>query len=222
MQSLRARLDAVLESRPLLCHDFYVRWQAGKLEKSELQGYAKEYYSFEQEFPRFISAVHTKLENADHRRAILDNLIHEEKGGENHPELWLQFAEGLDVDRSEVKGHFHSDETEFLLRTFRKFASSTNPIEGLASLYAYEKQQPEVARTKREGLRCFYGVDQPSAVAFFKAHEHYDVEHSDTEADILTQLCQDEVSRDRAVAVVEETTKALYEFLDGVQRRYQR
>ncbi|MBI3295405.1 MAG: CADD family putative folate metabolism protein [Deltaproteobacteria bacterium] len=222
MQTLRAKLDAVIASRPLLCHDFYVRWQEGKLAKAELQGYAKEYYSFEKEFPRYISAVHTKMENADHRRALLDNLIHEEAGGENHPELWLQFAEGLGVDRAEVKGHFHSDETEFLLRTYRKFANSSNPIDGLAALYAYEKQQPEVARTKREGLKCFYGLEQPSALAFFKAHEHYDIEHSNTEGDILTQLCQDEAASERAVVVVEETTRALYEFLDGVQRRYQR
>ncbi len=219
-QNVRIRMDGAIESRPLLCHDFYVRWQAGKLAKAELQGYAKEYYSFEAEFPRFISAVHAKLENADHRRALLDNLIHEEQGCENHPELWLQFAEGLGVERDAVTDHFHSDETEYLLRVFRKHAASPNPIDGLASLYAYERQQPEVARTKREGLKCFYGVETASALAFFNAHEHYDIGHSDTESDILDQLCKDDASVDRAVAVVDETTYALYEFLDGVSRRY--
>lgn len=221
MSEIRARMDKAIQARPLLCHDFYVKWQEGKLAKSALMGYAKEYYPFEREFPRFISAVHSKLDNADHRRSLLDNLMHEEQGQENHPELWLQFAEGLGVERFEVMDHFRSDETEYLLRVYRKHALSSNPADGLASLYAYEKQQPEVARTKREGLKCFYGIDSASALAFFKAHEHYDVEHSNTESTILSDLCQDEASMDRAVAVVDETTHALYEFLDGVQRRYQ-
>lgn len=222
MQMIRERLDLIIQGRSLLCHDFYVRWQAGKLNRDELRGYAKEYYAFEQEFPRFISAVHAKLENPDHRRAILDNLNHEELGVENHPELWLKFAEGLGVDRFEVKNHFHSDETEYLLRVFRKHAAAPNPIDGLSTLYAYESQQPEVAKTKREGLKCFYGIDDPSAVAFFAAHEHYDVEHSDTEVSILDHLCYDEVFSQRAADIVDETTRALYEFLDGVTRRYQR
>jgi pyrroloquinoline-quinone synthase len=34
---------------------------------------------------------------------LLDNLIEEEKGSENHPELWLRFAEGLGFDRDSVE-----------------------------------------------------------------------------------------------------------------------
>ena len=220
MHDLSLQLNDAISRQPLLCHEFYVRWQEGTLSREELQGYAKEYYAFESEFPRFISSVHSKLKNPEHRRALLENLIHEEQGGENHPELWLQFAEGLGVDRSEVKSHFHSDETEYLLRVFRKHAASSNPIDGLASLYAYEKQQPEVAKTKREGLKCFYGVTEPHAVAFFNAHEHYDIEHAGTELGILNDLCQDDFSDTRATEIVNETTHALYEFLDGVTRRY--
>ena len=28
---------------------------------------------------------------------LLDNLIDEEKGSENHPELWMRFAEGMGI-----------------------------------------------------------------------------------------------------------------------------
>lgn len=222
MQSLRTRLEEKIQQCHMLGHTFYTRWQAGQLAKEELQGYAKEYYAFEKEFPRYISALHTKCEDLEMRKALLDNLIHEEHGTENHPELWLRFAEGMGVSREDVKNHFHSDETQHLLRTFRKHAQSENMIDGLAALYAYERQQPDIARQKIDGLKCFYGVTEEETIQFFKAHQKYDVFHSETEIDLLSQLCKTEADEERAVQVAEETLKALYDFLDGVERRYKK
>ena len=221
MQILRSRLEEIIQKRHMLGHSFYLRWQSGKLSREELQGYSKEYYSFEQEFPRFISAIHSRCENAEMRQHLLDNLIDEERGTENHPELWLRFAEGMGVDRSAVKAHFRSDETEHLLRVFRKHCNSDNIVDGLAALYAYERQQPDIARQKIDGLRCFYNVTDESTVAFFKAHQTYDVYHAEAEISLLSALCTDEVTEARVAAVVLETLNALYDFLDGIERRYQ-
>ena len=204
----------------MLGHTFYTRWSCGELSREELQGYAKEYYSFEQEFPRFLSSIHTRCEDQEMRQLLLENLIHEERGEENHPELWLRFAEGMGVAREEMRKHFHSDETEHLLRVFRKHATSENMVDGLAALYAYERQQPDVARQKIDGLHRFYNVKDESTVSFFKAHQHYDVFHAETEISLLSRLCQDEATEERALKVAEETLDALYDFLDGVERRY--
>ena len=38
----------------------------------------------------------------DTRRVLVENLIDEEVGPENHRELWLRFAEGLGLTREEV------------------------------------------------------------------------------------------------------------------------
>jgi len=220
MQTLRAKLEEKIQNKHLLAHSFYTRWQSGQLSREELQGYAKEYYSFESEFPRFLSAIHSRCENSSMRQHLLDNLVDEERGEENHPELWLRFAEGLGVSRAEVKEHFRSDETEHLLRVFRKHSTSENTIDGLAALYAYERQQPDVARQKIDGLRGFYGISEPSTVAFFKAHQTYDVFHAETEVSLLGELCNDNESEARALKVAEETLSALYDFLDGIERRY--
>lgn len=213
-------LDQAISKLPLLKHSFYVRWQDGQISLSELQGYAKEYYPFEKEFPCFVSAIHSRSDNTALRNSLLQNLIHEENGPANHRELWLQFAEGLGVSREEAEAHFRSDETENLLRTFRKASTSGNPIDGLAALYAYEAQQPEVAATKIEGLIRHYDITSDSALKFFRVHQVYDVEHSATEGKLLESLCRDEASQQRAIQVVAETCRALYEFLDGVERRY--
>lgn len=222
MPSFIARLDDQIQTKPLLQHSFYVRWQEGRVSMEELQGYAKEYYPFEREFPRFVSAIHSRCESPALRQQLLENLVHEERGEKNHRELWLRFGEGLGVRRDQAEEHFHSDETEFLLRTFRKHTTSENPIDGLAALYAYERQQPEVAGTKIEGLERHYNVTSDSALEFFRAHQVYDVEHSKTEGELLMELCKDEASQKRALEVVAETCGALYEFLDGVERRYRK
>lgn len=220
MNNLRAKLEEKIQQKHMLAHSFYTRWQAGKLSKEELQGYAKEYYAFEKEFPRFLSSMHSRCEDAEIRKGLLENLIHEEHGTENHPELWLRFAEGLGVSREEVKGHFHSDETEHLLKVIRKHCSSENIADGVAALYAYERQQPDVARQKIDGLKSFYNLTDDNAVQFFRAHQHYDVFHAETEANILQKMCEDSSAEDRAVGVVGEVVQALYEFLDGVEKRY--
>ncbi len=220
MRTLRSRLEDKIQQKHLLSHSFYTRWVCGELSRNELQGYAKEYYAFEKEFPRFLSALHTKCEDPKMRQALLENLIHEEQGDENHLELWSRFAEGMGVDRLELPKHFFSDETQNLLKVFRDYMSSENPIDGLAALYSYERQQPDVARTKIDGLKCFYGVSDEKTVEFFKTHQVYDVYHSETEMNLLSQLCTSEKDEDRAVEVVEKTLNTLYDFLDGVERRY--
>lgn len=217
-----SRLDQQIQKRPLLEHCFYLRWQEGRVSMGELQGYVKEYYPFEREFPRFVSAIHSRCEKPELRSQLLENLVHEERGEKNHRELWLRFGEGLGVRREEMEEHFHSDETEFLLRTFRRHVTSDNPVDGLAALYAYERQQPEVAGNKISGLERHYGVTSERALEFFRAHQKYDVEHAQTEGRLLSELCPDEASKTRALQVVEQTCQALYEFLDGVERRYRK
>lgn len=218
MRTLRARLEEKIQQKHMLAHSFYADWQAGKLSKEALQGYVKEYYPFEREFPRFLSAIHSRTESPEMRQLILENLVHEEQGENNHRELWLQFAEGLGVNRTDVEKHFHSDESEHLCRVMRD--ASADPIEGLAALYAYERQQPDVARTKIDGLKCFYGINDERSLAFFKAHQTYDVYHADTEAELLSKLCDTPEKEERALNAAQKSLDALYDFLDGVERRY--
>lgn len=220
MASLRARLEEKIQQKHMLAHSFYASWQAGKLTREALQGYSKEYYPFEKEFPRFISAIHSRTEDPKMRQALLDNLVHEEQGEANHRELWLRFAEGLGVSRAEVESHFHSDESEHLCRVMREASQNPSPIAGLAALYAYERQQPDVARTKTEGLKCFYGITDENTVSFFKAHQTYDVFHAETESELLTQLCDTPEKEQLALDSAQKALDALYDFLDGVERRY--
>jgi pyrroloquinoline-quinone synthase len=211
--------EAVMEYS-MLKHPFYVAWTEGKLSQPVLAEYAKQYYAHVRAFPTYVSAVHSQCEEVSIRQELLENLIEEERGDENHPELWLRFAEGLGVNRDEVRNAKLLPSTEDSVTRLKALTRSEDYREGLAALYAYESQIPEVARTKREGLRSFYQIDDERAVSFFRVHEGIDVLHQQVEKKILSDKCQSADEQARAIAAARKSARALWSFLDGVTEAY--
>jgi pyrroloquinoline-quinone synthase len=207
------RLDAMIDRRSLLTHSFYTKWVAGTLPREAIQDYARQYYAFESEFPRFLSAIHTAIPGPDARRIVLDNLWDEEHGEENHAELWLRFAEGMGVDREDVAGAGRTAATENLVETYRR-TSASSPVAGLAAMHAYERQVPDVARAKIDGLREHYGVSDERTTRFWSVHEKLDVEHAGAERELLTELGRDDP--EAAVRATDEALEAWWGFLDSV------
>lgn len=214
--SLIARIDAAIAGHAMLSHPFYQAWNEGKLDKAILQGYAKQYFAQVKAFPTYVSAVHAGSDDLALRRMLLENLNEEEGGEDNHPELWLRFAEGLGADRAEVESAELTGHTRESVARLRELTRSENTHEGLAALYAYESQIPAVARTKREGLKSFYDLDDERAVSFFSVHEVADEWHSQIEREALSELCNTPEKEAQAVAAAEAGAKALWHFLDGV------
>lgn len=215
----RDLLEAVMEYS-MLKHPFYVAWTEGKLSKSVLAEYAKQYYAHVSAFPTYVSGVHSRCEDLRIRQGLLENLIEEERGAENHPELWLRFAEGLGVAREDVRAAELLTSTTDSVRRLQSLTQSDDYREGLAALLAYESQIPEVARTKREGLKKFYGMADERAVSFFRVHESIDVLHQQVEMQILKDQCQSPADQNKAIASARDAAKALWNFLDGVTAAY--
>ncbi|NJK38315.1 MAG: CADD family putative folate metabolism protein [Oscillatoriales cyanobacterium RM1_1_9] len=214
------QLDAVIEQHHLLKHPFYQLWNAGKLSLKMLQEYAREYYLQVHHFPTYVSATHAACDDLEIRRMLLENLIEEERGATNHPELWLRFAEGLGVDRQTVLQHQPLAKTQASVQILKGLARSENPAVGLAALYAYESQIPEVSTTKIAGLKAFYDVDSERALAFFQVHETADTIHSQMTRVALVKLCQTEATKHDALATTEQAVTGLNLLLDGVYEAY--
>jgi pyrroloquinoline-quinone synthase len=215
----RNLLAAIMEFS-MLKHPFYVAWTEGKLSQSVLAEYAKQYYAHVRAFPTYVSAVHSHCDDPQVRQELLENLTEEERGAENHPELWMRFAEGLGVARQDVRDATLLPSTEDSVARLKSLTQSEDYRAGLAALYAYESQIPEVARTKREGLKDFYGIEDERAVSFFRVHEGIDVLHQQIEKQILSDECQTAAEQERAVAAAKESARALWSFLDGVTAAY--
>ena len=185
-----------------------------------LRDYAKQYYRHVAAFPTYLSSVHSHTEDAETRRRVLANLIDEEAGRPNHPELWLRFAEGIGVDREEVASAKPWEETEDLVRKFRSICRTRSTTEGLAALYAYESQIPDVAESKIAGLKKFYGVTEPRTLSYFEVHIKADREHAAVERKLLESHLSEE-NASAATEAADEVLDALWEALSGVCRRHE-
>ena len=209
-------LDARIASRHLLDHTFYQRWTCGTLTREELRDYAGQYFHYAMAFPTFVSAMHANADDLATRQLLLENLIEEERGPENHPELWLRFCESLGLDRDDVKSGTPNQATRHLIATMKSLARDGALHEGLAALYAYESQIPAVAKAKIEGLAKWYGISADRDIAFFSVHMDADVHHSQTSREILRDLCDTTQKSTEAERAASRTLDALYGFLDSV------
>lgn len=206
-------VEKTIERYSLLKHPFYQAWQMGELKVGDLKAYARMYYPHVAAFPRYVSGAHSVTADLAVRQLLLENLIEEERGSENHPELWARFSEGLGLDRSELSEK--PAEAAACVATFERL-SKKSALSGLAALYAYESQIPAVSETKIAGLKKFYGIENPEALKFFKVHAEADVWHSGQEKDAIVGLAKDEAARREVLESVEESCKAVWGLLDEV------
>jgi len=214
---LLERIDRMIDERHLLNHPFYTKWADGTLPRQALQEYARQYYAFESSFPRYLSALHSRTERADVRQQLLDNLWDEEHGKENHAEMWLRFAEGIGVERDDVRSAPRNEATQALVDLYSDLSREAPVESGVAALYAYERQVPQVAGSKIDGLKKHFRVTDDRTLRFFVVHGVLDIEHSGAEREMLGQLCE---GADPA-PVEDATARALdawWNFLSAVDR----
>jgi pyrroloquinoline-quinone synthase len=212
-------IDQQIAAKHLLTHPFYLAWTRGELSKEALKDYAQQYYHHVAAFPTYLSAVHAKCDDQPTRRQVLQNLIDEEAGHPNHPELWLQFADKLGASPDEVRATEKQPETAALIDTFRSVCANGETAEGLAALYAYESQIPTVSESKIDGLKKHYGMTDPKSYEYFSVHVEADREHSAAEREML----QEHVNDTNAPAVkesVDRVLNALWNLLSGVCNRH--
>jgi pyrroloquinoline-quinone synthase len=213
-------LRAITSERSLLKHPFYQAWQKGELTLDHLRGYASQYWHHVLAFPQYVSGAHAICPNQQDRQDLLENLIEEERGDENHPELWLRFAEGVGAGRGDVAGSTPLPETQRLVDTFRDATMHRSFAEACAALFVYESQVPEVSKTKIAGLRQFYGVEDARGLQFFDVHIEADEVHAEVGANMVRKHTVDEASRQAVLRTSRECADALWSFLDGVHREY--
>ena len=212
------KIDNDIAQKHLLKHPFYLAWTRGELSTEALADYARQHYHHVAAFPTYLSAVHAKCDDQATRKQLLSNLIDEEAGSPSHPELWLKFAEGLDVSDLDVRSTEKQPETKNLIDTFRSVCRDRPTAEGLAALYAYESQIPAICESKIDGLRKHYGFNNPEHYRYFSVHIEADREHSAAERKMLSSYI-DNHNLESVKASVNRVLDALWEMLSGVCRR---
>ena len=207
------KLNQKLDEYHLLNHPFYKSWNEGKLTREIIKDYAEQYYQHVKAFPRYISATHSLCEDIEKRKILLENLNDEENRDADHPKLWKNFALAMGADAKKIEEVKADQFTQDMIDNFFKNGRSSY-AEGLASLYTYERQIPEIAETKIQGLKKHYGVNSKEGLEFFVAHKEADVYHRAECEKLLDGLSKEEQSKAEKAAL--STAKYLWNFLSGM------
>jgi pyrroloquinoline-quinone synthase len=213
------KIDNDIADKHLLKHPFYLTWTRGELSLTALADYAQQYYHHVAAFPTYLSAVHAKCDDQATRKELLFNLIDEEAGSPNHPELWLKFAKSLHVSDLDVPSIEKQPETKNLIDTFRSVCRDRPTAEGLAALYAYESQIPAICESKIDGLKKHYGFYNPENYRYFSVHIKADREHAAAERKMPSSYI-DSHNFESVKASENRVLDALWEMLSGVSRRH--
>jgi pyrroloquinoline-quinone synthase len=213
-----AELDEQIQQKHLLKHLFYQAWSQGKLSEECLKEYAIEYYHHVKAFPTYLSALHAHTEDSCTRISLLQNLIEEEGGEPNHPQLWKSFARNLGATDAEIEAHVPCAQIRTLIEEFRLICREGEIADALAALYAYESQIPAICLSKIDGLKKFYGMSDPSQWRYFSVHIAADEEHARVERELLARHISNEES---AHAAAQRILDALWNFLTHMCHKHQ-
>jgi pyrroloquinoline-quinone synthase len=213
------KIDNDISEKHLLKHPFYLAWTRGELSREALTDYARQYYHHVAAFPTYLSAVHAQCNDQTTRKQLLSNLIDEEAGSPNHPELWVHFAESLGLSQPDAQNAGKWPETKNLIDTFRSVCGDGSTAQGLAALYAYESQIPAICESKIDGLKKQYGFTDPKHYEYFTVHIEADREHSAAEREMLSAYI-DNNNFESVRESVNRVLNALWQMLSGVCRRH--
>jgi pyrroloquinoline-quinone synthase len=218
MSSFFTQLEDKIEKKQLLHHPFYKAWSRGELSLEVLQEYAKEYYHHVKAFPTYLSQIHARTEDSETRKAFLQNLIEEEAGSPNHPELWREFIQALQVQEEEIAQHKPSQAIEELIQTFRSIAKKETVAAAIASLYAYESQIPAICVSKIEGLEKQYGFSK-EMMRYFTIHIAADEEHARVERELLAKHVTKE-NEEAVLQAADRVLQKLWDFLSSLTEKH--
>lgn len=207
------KIKETIYKTPMLKHEFYQKWNRGELSLKVLQYYAKEYYHFEELFPRCVALAYSKCDDLKNRRILFENLRDELSTPKTHLDLWVNFADALGVRSEEFIDHKPNKHTQQLLKGFWKL-SNKSYASAVAAMYSYETQVPEVARNKIDTLKKHYGMTSEQALSFFLVHLSADQWHSEECGQLLDNLLDRE--KEESITTAHEASKLLCTFLDGV------
>lgn len=199
-------IDDIIEEGSLLKHRFYQMWSDGQLTKPMLAGYSKEYYQLVKAVPLYMESI---LSMAPQSEELESNMREEYE----HIPLWEDFAAGLGVPRDELAAYEGLEKTKTAVRSLHELMDGYHA--GAAAMYSLEKEIPRISRTKLEGLREFYGMDEHTE--YFVQHMEADVRHA---GDWRRILETSDADGDEMARVAQESVRAQNLLLDACHEEY--
>lgn len=200
-------VQAALAGRMLLSHPFYRRWEAGELEPTELASYGAQYLHFEQQLPQTLAALIEATAPGPARDALQANLDDELGDPVSHVALFETFLEAVEGSHATP-----TSATRSLVDLYAR-AIDRGPAYATGVIAAYEVQAAAISRSKGDGLRQWYGLDEVGT-AFWDKHATLEIEHASWLLGAATALDEKPF-----LAGVAASRDAWWGFLDDRERR---
>ncbi|HUA32172.1 MAG TPA: iron-containing redox enzyme family protein [Candidatus Binataceae bacterium] len=203
-------------------HPFWMKIADGKVSQEGMCVFATQFFLQVREFPRAVSALHSRCYDAGERVKLAESLYEEEtgliSGSAPHPELFIRLGLGLGLDREDMVHGKALPSTAALIDWFELSTKDRSFNEGVGAInLAAEGQVPGNFGPFARALEKNYGLSREQ-VAFFDVHEIADRDHSDVGDHILSRALLSEGERAGVWAAVERSLDLWWQFFDGIER----
>jgi len=219
-----ALMNEVHDGRSFGRHPLWLKIAEGRLSRAALGEFAKQFFLQVVEFPKAVSALHSRCPDLGERVKLAESLYEEvtgrRSGSKPHPELFLDFAAGVGVSRADMLAAAPLPSTVALIHWF-EYATKILPFhEGVAAInLAAEGQVPGAFGPFARALEKHYGLSA-SAVAFWDIHELADAEHSNVGDHIVVRYANT-ADRQEAIRRAVRTSLAMWwQFFDGMNQSF--
>lgn len=212
----------VKERRSFGRHPLWHKISEGKVSGGGMKTFAAQFFLQVREFPRAVSALHSRCYDAAERLKLAESLYEEEtgqiSGSAPHPELFIRLGLGLGMKRDELTEAKALPSTASLIDWFELSTKDRSFAEGIGAInVAAEGQVVTNFGPFARALEKHYGLNREQ-VAFFDVHELADRDHSDVGDNILSQMTLGDTDREKIRAAVNRSLDLWWQFFDGIDR----
>src|SRR5271156_4423432 len=155
----------VKERRSFGRHPIWHRIADGKVSQTGLCNFAVQFFLQVREFPRALSALHSRCTNAEERVKLAESLYEEEtgkiSGSAPHPELFIRLGLGVGLSREDMIHGKALPSTAALIDWFELSTKDRSFAEGIGAInLAAEGQVPGNFAPFARALEKHYGLSR--------------------------------------------------------------
>jgi pyrroloquinoline-quinone synthase len=199
-------------------HPFHQRMHAGKLEKAELQRWVKNRYYYQTRLPIKDALIVAKSEDAEFRRVWTRRVLDQDgsAAGEGGLEQWLKLADGVGIDRNELKTHRDVlPAVRFASDAYVGFVRDASLVEAVASSLT-ELFSPDLMQERAAAWERHYSFVPAAALEYFRTRPPKARGGADYALEFVINHADPQEAQERCIGAVARKCEILWAMLDAI------